>query len=677
MNLCNVNNYYLIIAEKSKAAKKIAEALSEKPILCRKYNVNYWIIKDHDNNKYVIVPAAGHLFGLQGKSGFPVYDADWKPLWEIDKNSYYTKRYYQLISSLSKYALGFINACDYDIEGSVIGYLIIKYLGDTKKAKRMKFSALTKSDILLAFRNVSTLDYDMINAGVARHKIDWLWGINVSRALMISLQDFAKKRVILSAGRVQSPTLVQVVNSEIERNLFIPLPKFTVSVIVKIKDYSLNIKINKEFEKLAEANEFLNRLINKTVKVTQVENKIRILERPPPFNLTDLQVEAGRIYGISPYNVERIAEDLYLDGLISYPRTNSQKIPSTINIYNIIKGLENSSYRKLVNLVRKITGGKYIVRQGVKDDPAHPAIHPTGESPKNLPNNKFKIYDLIARRFLASVSADAKLSNTIYTLKVADFPLEFSVSYTKIPERNWLDIYHFHNVREDNPILLSKGDEGIISDGKVNISLSKPTSRYTKVSLLKWMESSDLGTEATRGRIIEILVKRRYLTSNGRYIVPTKLGFYIAELLNKFFPDIVDVRMTADMENKLEMIKTGKILESEVIKENIEKLNKFIEEYKANKDRVGESLAKALGLIKIVKCKFCDLEQYKDGLCKYHYEAKTKLLDAVRIWEERTKYDHKKILKRISSSKSTGKYVKDIVTYMLNMNDESHANLKR
>ncbi|WP_338601578.1 DNA topoisomerase I [Sulfolobus tengchongensis] len=676
MNLCNINNFYLIIAEKSKAAKKIAEALSDKPVLCRKYGVNYWVVTYYDNSKYVIAPAAGHLFGLQGKSGFPVYDADWKPLWEIDKNAYYTKKYYRLISTLSKYATGFVNACDYDIEGSVIGYLIIKYLGDIKRAKRMKFSALTKNDILYAFKNMSSLDYNMINAGVTRHKIDWLWGINISRALMLSLQDFAKKRVILSAGRVQSPTLVQVVNSEIERNLFIPLPKFTVSINVKIRDYTLKIKLDKEFDRISEAKDFLNKLVNKKVRIIKIENKIKILERPSPFNLTDLQVEAGRIYGISPYNVERIAEDLYLDGLISYPRTNSQKIPPTISVYNIVKGLENSSYKELISLVKKISGGNYIVKQGSKDDPAHPAIHPTGEPPKKLPVNKFKLYDLIVRRFLASISADAKIATTYYTARVLDFPLEFTISYTKILEKNWLEIYHFHNINEDKPIILSKEDEGLIQGGKIDISLSRSIPRYTKVSLLKWMEYSNLGTEATRGRIIEILVKRRYLTSSGKYLIPTKLGFYVAEVLNKFFPDIADVKMTADMENKLELIKTGNISENYVIKENIERLNKFIEEYKVNKDKVGESLAKGLGLVKVARCKLCDLEQYKDELCKYHYEAKLKLLDTVKIWEERTGYDYKKILKRIGNSRSTGKYVKDVVAYLLN-GDESHAKLKR
>lgn len=675
MNLCNVNNFYLIIAEKSKAAKKIAEALSNKPVLCRKYGVNYWVLNINKMEYYVVVPAAGHLFGLEGNSGFPVYDAEWKPLWMVDKSAYYTKKYYQLISELSRRAIGFINACDYDIEGSVIGYLIIKYLGDIRKAKRMKFSTLTKYDIVNSFRNMGSLDYNMINAGISRHKIDWLWGINISRALMKALQDSVNKKVILSAGRVQSPTLVKVVNSEIERNLYIPFPKFSVSIKLKFNDRLIDVNLNKEFEKISDAQSFLNKLINKKVRVNYIESKVKTIERPPPFNLTDLQVEAGRLYGISPYNVERIAEDLYLDGLISYPRTNSQKIPSTVNIYDIVNNLEKSYYKDLIYILNKITNRNYIVKQGAKEDPAHPAIYPTGEMPKGLSGNKRKIYDLIVRRFLASLSKDAKLVTISYWINVIDFPLNFTISYNRIIERNWLDIYPYHSFKEDEIIHLFKNEEGVIVSGKIKTILSKPSNRYTKVSLLKWMEASGLGTEATRGRIIEILIKRKYLRVNGKYLVPTKLGLYVAEILSKFFPDIVDIKMTADMENKLEMIKMGKLTQEEVIKYNIERLNKFIEEYKFNKNEIGLSLAKALGFVKYNKCKYCELESYREDLCTYHYLAKQKLLESIRIWRERTNYEDKEIIERIGKSKSVGKYIKDILAELID--DESHAKQKK
>ncbi|AOL15706.1 DNA topoisomerase I [Sulfolobus sp. A20] len=671
MDLCNINNFNLIIAEKSKAAKKIADALSDKPILCKKYGISYWVIF-YKGTHYVVAPAAGHLFGLEGKDGFPVFDAEWKPLWDIDKTAYYTKKYYNLLSLLSKRAKSFINACDYDVEGSVIGYLIIKFLGDVKRAKRIKFSALTKSDIINAFNNISNLDYNMISAGIARHKIDWIWGINISRALMIALHSITKKRVILSAGRVQSPTLVQVVNSEVQRNLHIPLPKFGITITVKFGDLTFNISLDKQFDKLDDAKKFLNNIIGKRVKIVERKTDFKIIERPSPFNLTDLQVEAGKLFGISPYNVEKIAEELYLDGLISYPRTNSQRIPKTVNIFEIVQNLERTQYRKLIGLVKEMTGNKFIVRQGQKDDPAHPAIHPTGQLNTKLVGNRFKLYDLIVRRFLASISKDAKVSIVTYQIKGIRTDVSFSLSFNKIVERNWLDLYPYHYIKEDKVIDLKVGEEGIVTSGRARIVLNKSDARFTRVSLLKWMESSGLGTEATRGRIIELLIKRKYVKLNGRYLVPTELGFYVADILNKFFPVIVDVKLTADMENRLEMIKLGKVSEEEVVKYNIERLNQFIKEYEKNKENVGIWLGKALGFLRYNKCKYCNFESYKDDLCVYHYTAKRKLLDSLNVWKERTGYAEDKILKKLYSSKITGIYIKDVIKDFMS-NDESHA----
>ncbi|MEM4139474.1 MAG: DNA topoisomerase, partial [Sulfolobaceae archaeon] len=245
MSLCNLNfPYVLIIAEKPKAAKKIAEALSENPKVCVKNKVSFWVFTIN-NTKYVVAPTVGHLFTLSGNGGFPVFEAEWKPIWVEDKKANFAKKYYTLLSELSRKAELFINACDYDIEGSVIGYLIILFFGDIKKAKRMKFSSLTKYEILNSFKNLSELDYNMINAGLLRHKVDWLWGINVSRALMKAIYDVVGKKVVLSAGRVQSPTLINIVNKENERLLFTPEPKFKLLLTIEFKNKLIKIYLSK------------------------------------------------------------------------------------------------------------------------------------------------------------------------------------------------------------------------------------------------------------------------------------------------------------------------------------------------------------------------------------------------------------------------------------------------
>ena len=663
--ICEPKNYVLIIAEKSKAAKKIAEALSEKPTVCKKFSVNYWVV-NYKGKITVIAPAAGHLFSLYGDDSFPVFSMEWRPLWEIDETAKYTKKYYLLLRFLAKNALEYINACDYDIEGSVIGYMIIKFFGDLKKAKRMKFSALTKHEILKAYANLSPLDYNMINAGIARHKVDWLWGINVSRALMLSVKAVSNKKVVLSAGRVQSPTLIHVVDNEILREQYVPLPVFKVNIKITVGDQTINFSLDKTFDNKEEAQAFANKIKNLKAFVKEVRIEEKSLVRPPPFNLGDLQVEAGKLFKYSPYYVERLAEELYLDGLISYPRTNSQKIPPSVNIEEIVNGLE-ANFPYLVKILRNITKGEYIVRQGSKEDPAHPAIYPTGNKIQGkLPLQQYKLYELITRRFLASISKDAIIKTQKVLIELKGTSLTQEINRQKIKFRGWLILYPYYEIEDEEFLDIKEGEEVRIDSVSIRMSLTKPTlKRYNKVQLLKWMEDSKLGTEATRGKIIETLFDRKYLVQKGGFIYPTPLGITVVEILKDYFKDITSVELTSKMEEKLESIMEGKITVDDVVRETVTILSNYLKNYEKVKDKIGIKLSKILGLKGYEKCKFCELEAEHNGLCKYHYEALVKLKEAIEIWKKRTGLDEKQILKKIYSSKSTGKYVKDVISLMM------------
>ena len=662
---CEPKNYILIIAEKSKAAKKIAEALTEKPTICRKFYVTYWVV-NYKGKINVIAPAAGHLFNLYGNDSFPVFSMEWKPLWEIDNSAKYTKKYYLLLRFLAKNALEYINACDYDIEGSLIGYMIIKFFGDLKKAKRMKFSALTRNDILKAYTNLSSLDYNMINAGIARHKVDWLWGINVSRALMLAVKTISNKKIVLSAGRVQSPTLIHVVNNEILREQYVPLPVYKINVKMTIGNQIINFSIDRTFDSKEVAQEFANKIKNLKAFVKEVKVEEKPLVRPSPFNLGDLQVEAGRHLKYSPYYVERLAEELYLDGLISYPRTNSQKIPSSVNIEGIVSGLENN-FSYLVRFLRNITKGEYVVRQGSKDDPAHPAIYPTGNKIQNkLPLQQYKLYELITRRFLASISKDATIQVQRVVIELKGINLTQEINRQKIKFKGWLLLYPYYEIKDEEFFDVKEGEEVKINAVSIKMTLTKPTvKRYNKIQLLEWMENSKLGTEATRGRIIETLFDRKYLVQKRGFIYPTPLGIVVVEILKDYFKDITSVELTSKMEEKLDSVIEGKLTVDDVVKETIFMLSNYMKNYEKVKDEIGIKLSKILGLKKYEKCKFCELEAEYNGLCKYHYDALVKLKEAIEVWKKRTKLDEKQILKKINTSKSTGKYVRDVISLMM------------
>ncbi len=187
-----MQNLTLIITEKPDAAKRIAIALDyeEAPQKKTEKGITYYIV--NRDVSIIVVPALGHLYTVasqkQEKYDYPVFNFNWVPKYVIESKSYQTRSYIDMISKLSEKAEKFIDACDYDIEGSIIGYTILKYACKNKEqmAYRMKYSTLGKDEIIRAYNEASThLDFSIIEAGLTRHEVDWLYGINLSRALTI------------------------------------------------------------------------------------------------------------------------------------------------------------------------------------------------------------------------------------------------------------------------------------------------------------------------------------------------------------------------------------------------------------------------------------------------------------------------------------------------------------
>ncbi len=668
--------YTLIIAEKPKAASKIAYALSNG--LSRRYtlyNVPYWVFRL--NGKWFVVgSAAGHLFTLTTDTyGFPVFDYRWAPTWLVDKNAKYTKPYFLALKKLCANAVEYINACDYDIEGSVIGYMIIRELGDSRKAYRMKFSTLTPLDLKKAFQNLSKgLDMNMVEAGLCRHELDWIWGINVSRALMFSIRKVSGKKVILSAGRVQSPTLVEVVNTEFSRNTFVPIPLFNINVQVKIGDKVFSLEsLNGSFKSKAEAQkaaEYIRKIGKATIE--KVEYREERYSPPPPFNLGDLQAEASRIYGFSPMETQKIAEQLYLDALISYPRTNSQKLPPTIGYENILKNLSKlPEYRHLVTMLFNETRGQLYPHEGSKTDPAHPAIYPTGVHPRKLSERDAKIYDLIVRRFLATFSSDLKMSSITLHLTVGRY--KFKLKFRTIREKGWLKYYPFVTIEETLEIpTIKEGQTLPIVKVRVTTNYTKFQKTYTKASLLKWMENVNIGTESTRARIIESLFSRGYLKSSKGKIEVSHLGYAVADILKKYFSDLTDVGLTRRFEEKLNAIREGKASRDQVVKESKEFLSSLLERFKNEEaEKAGIDLAKSLKLIKPNKpCLICGMESVGDieniMLCKNHYEALLNLKKTYKEWIKAFgSISLNEYLRKVSKLGISGKWVREVASSIL------------
>ncbi len=656
-----------IIAEKPKAARKIVSALSRDYIRKTLYGIPYYMINRGRQQVIYIVSAAGHLYGLHtDQRGYPVFNYTWKPLYEIEKNAQHTEKFIKLIDKICKESDYYINACDYDIEGSVIGYMIILFHGDPKRSYRVKYSSLTPEELREAFNRITSLDWEMIEAGLCRHELDYIWGINTSRALMDAVRIASGKRVILSAGRVQTPTLRYVVERDIERNLFIPIPQYTLTIYIekngqqiRLEYHGENIESKREARLIAEKIKETGYLVVKRFE----ERKINLYP-PPPFNLGDLQEEAARIYGFSPYKTQSIAEKLYLDALISYPRTNSQKLPKTLNYRKILDKLSYiNNYGVLVRQLLIETKGILKPVEGKKEDPAHPAIYPTGVKPGDLRQDEWKIYDLIVRRFLAVFSKPAVLARRsviLYSPGINN--IWFQATGQKIMYHGWLRYYPF-TMPEEKPLpIFHTGEKVRVVKVSIRKTYTRPPEKLSRIKILRWMENTGIGTEATRARIIEILFKRGYLESKGGGTVSSDLGMGVIEVLMEYFPEITSVELTRYFEQQMEYIREGRISRREVVNEAKATLLKLLREFDRNKYRIGLTLSYRLGFLSPKnKCRICNREAYREGLCRYHYEALEKIKKTYEEWERREEISWDEYIKAIKKLKSTGKWVKEVL----------------
>lgn len=578
-------NSILIITEKPQAAAKIAAALSKGRD--KKYSDNgipYYEF-NRDGSNIIVACAVGHLFSLSQDvkgSNYPIFEVSWKPNFEVRKKDF-TKKYYSNLAKLVKRAREIIVATDYDIEGEVIGYNVIRFIGKQKDAKRMKFSSLTANELEEAFNKVSpTIDWGQAIAGETRHYIDWFYGINLSRALMNSIKSTGKFRV-MSIGRVQGPALKMIVDKEREIAKFISKPFWKIYIDITEKANKKNKAILKYVKDIFDEKELEKfNLKNKEIQV-RTDKHSQSIEPPYPFDLTSLQTEAYRLFGLNPAKTLAIAQQLYLEGLISYPRTSSQKIPDAINPRAIIKRLADYFKQATLCTRAKPTEGK-------KTDPAHPSIYPTGEF-RDLEEDLRKIYELVVKRFLACFAENAIVENKTLTGEIQG--LVFKDRGIGIQKKGWTEIYP--STMKEKIIEDMNGPANI---DKVDIEKdeTKPPRRFSPASIISELEKAGLGTKATRANILETLYDRNYV-EDQKSIKATPLGVNLIETLEKHSPIIIDQKLTKDMEKDMEHIREAKKeleqKQAQVLDKAKQALIKISEDFHKKEQAIGNDLNKA------------------------------------------------------------------------------------
>ena len=616
--------YELLVAEKPDAAKKIAEALADGKVIKESNNgVPYYIIT-HKNKDIVIGAAVGHLYTVaekvKGGWKYPVFETEWKESSEVSKGAAYTHKYVATLKKLAKDANEFTVCTDFDIEGETIGLNVVRFICKQKDANRMKFSTLTKPDLIKAYENkLKHLDWGQANAGETRHFLDWMYGINYSRALSIAIRHAGQFKII-SIGRVQGPALKILVDKEEDIKKFIPVPYWQIELHgeAQKKEIIANHKTDK-FWKREEAEKVHKSCKGKKAVVKEVTRTRFKQEAPEPFDLTSLQVEAYKTLGISPKNTLEIAQTLYTEGFISYPRTSSQQLPKELNLKNILQELsKNQTYAQLS---KTVLSGKMIPKQGSKTDPAHPAIHPTGIQPKGLDDRQARLYDLIVHRFFAIFGDPAVRETMKVEIDVNNEP--FLTSGTITVEKGWHTLYGKYVMLKDEELPdIKKGDEINVKDILLLDKETSPPKRYTPASIIKELEKRGLGTKATRAEIVDTLFQRGYVHENS--IQATDLGIRTVAVLAKYMPEMLDEQLTRHFEDEMEEIREKKITGDQVLNEAKSAITKILDKFKKNEKSIGEELLKATletrdELSYVGKCKKCGIGDLQIRRGKYGF----------------------------------------------------------
>lgn len=597
-----VEKYTLMISEKPDAMKRIAEALAEGKSLKRKENekaVAYYEFK-RDGKRHVTVCAVGHLFNLdpvdKGKGwNYPVFKAEWKPSFSVRKQSEFSKKYFEVVEQMAKNANDYIVCTDFDTEGSVIGFNVLKFICGVEDGKRMKFSTLTKDELIDSYKTMSKhLDFGQIESGLTRHQLDWLWGINLTRALTLALKNSAQKGfAILSSGRVQSPTLAILYEKELEIRKFKPTPFWELQLHVKIDGMEIIAQYEKEklWEK-EEADKILQVCKGKGAKVKDIKKRQYKQSPPVPFNTTDLLAEAYAIFKLSPTQTMSIAESLYQAGYISYPRSSSQKLPPSINYGKILNALATlPQYKKFAEQLLK--KGKLIPNEGTREDPAHPAVYATWEVPdiKKLNSYQKKIYDLIVRRTLAVFADEATRESNTVSLDLNGHI--FLIVGKRTIELGWMEIYEPYLAIEELILPELKIGQAVkVLKLEELTKETEPPGRYSQGSVLKELENRNLGTKATRAEILQTLYDRKYII--GKSIQVTKLGEAVVKSLKEYSPRIISEDLTKKFEEEMDQIFNGKKKREEVVEEAKETLTDILKEFKENEQKIGKKLLEGL-----------------------------------------------------------------------------------
>ncbi|WP_066631326.1 type IA DNA topoisomerase [Labilibacter marinus] len=479
------------------------------------------------------------------------------------------EKQFKTIETLMKTATEVINCGDAGQEGEVIQRWVLQKAGCKAPLKRLWISSLTEEAIREGFQKLyDNAKFDpLYAAGSSRAIGDWLLGINATRLYTIK---YSQPGTVLSIGRVQTPSLALIVNRYLEIENFVPQPYWELKTLYK--EVTFNSTKGK-FSSKEEGSSALEKIKDKPFEVTDFSRKPGKEAPPRLYDLTSLQVECNKKFGLSADETLKGIQSLYEKKLTTYPRVDTTYLSNDIypKIEATLKGLKQYS-----QLVEPLLGKKIRKSKKVFDDKKvtdHHAIIPTGmTAPEHLSRDEKIIYDTVARRFIANFYPDCEVSTTTILGKVDD--VNFKTSGKQVLKENWREVYKSVSGRKDTEdnILpeFVKGESGP-HEPDFQEKETQPPKYYTEATLLRAMETAGkqvddeelrelmkengIGRPSTRANIIETLFKRKYIYKVRKNILPTAMGVKLMEFITNDL--LKSAELTGLWEKKLRDIENG------------------------------------------------------------------------------------------------------------------------
>ena len=590
------------IAEKPSVAKDIARIIGAN--------------SSHDGymegNGYQVTWTFGHLCELKMPEDYtPVWKA-WSlsalpmipPKFGIRlKDDTGIKKQFAIIESLMQKADGIINCGDAGQEGELIQRWVMQKAQAKCPVQRLWISSMTDEAIREGFATLKDqAEYQSLYlAGLSRAVGDWLLGINCTRLYTIK---YGQNRQVLSIGRVQTPTLALIVNRQKEIDNFKPEPYWVLATVYRDTTFTAT---SGKFTSKEEGEKAFATIEGKPFEVTKVEKKNGKEAPPSLYDLTSLQVDCNKKFGFSAEMTLNIIQQLYEQKLTTYPRVDTTflpddvyaKCPQTMNGLFQVKFAGQSVYADLV----KQLGGKPLQKSKKVFDSSkvtdHHAIIPTGIIPQNLSDMQRKVYDLIARRFIAAFYPDCQFAQTTVMGKVED--VEFKVTGRTILDAGWRAVYAKDAQTDDDEKkpeeeertlpAFTKGESGPHIP-TLTEKMTTPPKYYTEATLLRAMETAGklvedeelrramkengIGRPSTRAAIIETLFKRHYIKKERKNLLATPTGIELIDLIREEL--LKSAELTGIWEKKLRDIEAQKYDPQQFIDELKQQVTEIVRE---------------------------------------------------------------------------------------------------